>query len=393
MKKIAVVYEGDIYNRFGGYNAIQNRIVHLRRCANYRIDAFVMQVYDGRMMSLLRDSDYITQRPEQVTISKVSYRMKWFKRSWIDAATHRLLGSEPKKMMQFINNLAQEFKDYDLISAHDRIGGLVAMRANELYGIPFFVTWHGFSIHTDPFRDSMIRRQTVRLLTKATGNFFVSQALAEKAHELTTDEFASTVLYNGVSTEFKRYTDEYRNELKRQAGVEGCKVVAFVARFDPIKNTNLLPVIYERISKRYNGKVVFWAIGDGPTRKCTEKKMTVPCKFWGYQEPEQMPNFMNCVDVLVLPSKREGLPLVSLEAIKCGAGVVASSGLGSCDYIGRDNMFDLESNTFIDDISNRAVAMLNGKVPRQHISDKLSWEETAERENAIYAKCMTQQRK
>ncbi len=390
MKKIAVVYEGDLSNRFGGHNSIQNRIVHLRQCADYRIDALVMQVYDGRVMRLLRRSRRITRRPAETTVGEVTYAVKWFKRSWIDAATHHAFDGEPRKMMRFIDQLAHTLKDYNLISAHDRIGGLLAMRVNELYGTPFFITWHGYSIHTDPFCDKMVRRQTVRLLTAAKCNFFVSRTLAEKAHELTRQDFAGDVLPNGVSADFKRYGEAERTALRCKEGVDGCKVVAFVARFDPIKNTQLLPHIFEQIANRYEEKVLFWAIGDGPTRKSVEKSMRVPCKFWGYQEPKLIPVLMNCIDVLVLPSKREGMPLVSIEAIKCGAGVVASNRLGACDYIGRDNVFDPDSPTFVDDISTRAVAMLNGEVQPQKIDGSLSWEETAKKENAFYTQCLEQ---
>ncbi len=393
MKKIAVVYEGDFRNRFGGYNSIHNRIVHLRRCADYSIDPFVVQVYDGRLMGLLRRSRRVTHRPDEMTIGDITYSVKWFKRSWLDALAHHAIDGEPKEMLLFIDKLARTLKGYSLISAHDRIGGLLAMRVNQLYGTPFFITWHGYSIHTDPFEDSMIRRQTVRLLTASRCNFFVSQSLAEKARLLTPEAFAGKVLPNGVAADFKRYDHDKRQAIRRKAGVEDCKVVAFVARFNPIKNTDLLPDIYERIASRYKGKVAFWAIGDGPTRKRVEREMKVACKFWGYQEPEQIPDFMNCIDVLVLPSKREGLPLVSLEAIKCGAAVVASNGLGSCDYIGKDNVFDLDSPTFIDDISNRAVAILNGEAQPQQISDDLSWEKTAITENTIYAECMAQSEK
>ena len=94
---------------------------------------------------------------------------------------------------------------------------------------------------------------------------------------------------------------------------------------------------------------------------------------------------MNCIDVLVLPSRREGLPLVSLEAIKCGAGVVASSGVGASEYIGRDNVFDITDPDFTERISRRAVAMLKGEVPPQTLDKEMTWAETAQHENAIYA--------
>lgn len=384
MKKIAVVFEGDIYNRFGGTNSIQNRIEHLRQCAGYGIDPYMIQVYDGKVMRLLRKSGGTPSRPARARLGSVECDMRWFKRSWTDAVVHRWLGQEPPMLMSFTSRVAHELEGYDLISAHDRIGGLAAMRASQLYGMPFFMTWHGYSIHTDPFRDAVVMNQTRRLLLAATDNFFVSKSLAEVAQEIAPGS-SGRVLFNGVSQRFHRYSDQSRAELRRKLGVDGCKVVAFVARFDPIKNAESLPDIYSRIQRYYEGKVAFWAIGDGCTKAGVERQMTVPCRFWGYQEPELIPDFMNCIDVLVLPSRREGLPLVSLEAIKCGAGVVASSGVGASEYIGSNNVFDITAPDFAEHISRRAVAMLNGDVPAQTLNKDMTWAETAQLENAIYA--------
>ena len=70
-------------------------------------------------------------------------------------------------LMRFTGRVARELEGYDLISAHDRIGGLAAMQASRLYGVPFFMTWHGYSIHTDPFCDAVVMDQTRRLLQSA----------------------------------------------------------------------------------------------------------------------------------------------------------------------------------------------------------------------------------
>ena len=45
-------------------------------------------------------------------------------------------------------------------------------------------------------------------------------------------------------------------------------------------------------------------------KKLDEYKIT-NYKLWGNQPVEKMPEFMNVIDVLVLPSKNEGLPLLT----------------------------------------------------------------------------------
>ena len=254
MKRIAVIFEGNINNRLGVFNAVLNRVQHLRRMADYDIDVHMLQVYDGSIMQRLRRSTPPAERPLSIDVEGETFHMHWFKRNWADAIGHRLLGKRPACLSAWFDELARQMKDYDLVSAHDRMGGIVAQRAAKLYGIPHYITWHGASIYTDPPRDPMLKEVTAELLHGADDNFFVSQGLVEKAHNITTG-FPATVLFNGASKAFTRLSDDERNALREKFGVTGRKVVAFVGRFEPVKNVTLLPEIFDIIAKKYEGPV------------------------------------------------------------------------------------------------------------------------------------------
>ena len=89
---------------------------------------------------------------------------------------------------------------------------------------------------------------------------------------------------------------------------------------------------------------------------------------------------MNCIDVLVLPSLNEGLPLVCAEALRCGANVVGSASGGIPEVIGQKNTF-LLGDSFVEEISDRIVTMLSSKVT-QTIPEELDWSVTAAKELA-----------
>ena len=91
-----------------------------------------------------------------------------------------------------------------------------------------------------------------------------------------------------------------------------------------------------------------------------------------------MPALMNCVDVLVLPSFNEGLPLVCAEALRCGANVVGSDVGGIAEVIGKDNVVPL-GDDFVPQIARKIVAMLHDK-PVQTVPEAISWAKTAARE-------------
>ena len=164
-------------------------------------------------------------------------------------------------------------------------------------------------------------------------------------------------------------------------------MVAFVGRFEPVKNVTLLPDIYKEIEVKYGKKLTFWAIGDGIQLDETRQLMAqkgVECHFTGKVPPEEIPDLLNCVDLLVLPSSLEGLPLVAIEALSCGAHVVATNVIGTAEAVGRENAIDLGDN-FVDRFTDRAVQLLQAGY-KQELPADVSWEVTADKENDIYHK-------
>lgn len=386
MKQIAVLFEGDINRRLGVFNAVINRVKYLQQIADYKIDVHMLQVYDGWLMRLVRHTKRVAFRPDEIEADGVKVHVTWFRRCWSDAIMHRVFHKPPRALLRRLHRLGWEMRGHDLVSAHDRIMGHAAVFAGKKLHIPSFITWHGASIYTDPPRDPMIKQMTIKLLHSATCNFFVSQGLLDKAHAELTDGFPADVLLNGASDQFRRYSDAQRAQLREKYGITPSeKVVAFVGRFEPVKNVTLLPEIYQEIERKSGEKLEFWAIGDGvqldETRQLMKSK-GVNCRFTGKVPPEKIPDMLNCVDLLVLPSSLEGLPLVVIEALSCGAHVVATNVIGTAEAVGWENAIDLGDN-FVDRFTDRAVQLLQGGI-EQKLPKEVSWTETAIKENAIY---------
>ena len=92
-----------------------------------------------------------------------------------------------------------------------------------------------------------------------------------------------------------------------------------------------------------------------------------------------MPALMNCIDVLVLPSINEGLPLVCAEALRCGANVVGSDVGGIAEVIGHENVVPLGEG-FERQMAEKVVEMLASRDSKEGYSQPLpteiSWSRT-----------------
>lgn len=388
MKQIAVIFEGNMNQRMGVFNAVINRVKHLQRVADYKIDVHMVQVYDGWLMRRLRHSEKTDWRPDDINVDGVKVHITWFRRRWCDVIAHRLFHSRPRIFMRRLHRLGWEMRGHDLVSAHDRIAGHVAAFASKHLHIPCFITWHGSSIHTQPQQDSMVKDMTIELLQSATCNFFVSQGLLDKARKELTPDFPAQVLLNGSDSEFVIYSEEQRAESRKHYGLEeGIPVVTFAGRFEPVKNVLLLPDILQEMQRKYGKPLQFIAIGDGPqleqTRQAIER-IGVKSRFLGNVPHSEMPDLLNCTDLLVLPSRLEGLPLIAVEALACGARVVASNVGGTAEAVGRENAID-HGDGFVERFADRAVQLLQGDI-EQTVPENMTWTATADLENSIYRK-------
>lgn len=123
-----------------------------------------------------------------------------------------------------------------------------------------------------------------------------------------------TVVKNGVDRDvfFPEKDDEYIS-LK-----DDSKVILVFARHDYRKGfdiaINVLSEFRNAIEKR---ELMVWAVG---------ARIEVPfhMKNFGFVAPEQLRKILSCSDVLLYPSRHEGLPLLVLEALSCGCPVVTT---------------------------------------------------------------------
>jgi glycosyltransferase involved in cell wall biosynthesis len=390
MYKVAVIFESSPFDRKGLFNAVHERIKALKASGQCIVDAYCIHSRDNAFTRSVR---HTPQTPDvaALELEGVTYKFLWYRFSIFDHVVYNKMHLRPFFFGWFMDRSLSVLDGYDCVIAHSFTGGVFALEANRRYGIPYFVNWHGSDIHTHPWKNPLQLSVTKEVMRRAVCNFFVSQALMRESDNIV-EEAAKQVIYNGVSDNFVRFSEDERAELRREFALDPHdKVVAFVGNLSAVKNPGKLQPIFSEVRARYDGKLKFWVIGDGKLRKEVEAAIaadpSIDVRFWGNQPSEMMPAIMNLINVLVLPSLNEGLPLVCAEAISCGANVVASAVGGIAEVIGVENTVVLDDD-FVQNMAQKVVSYLNAPTG-QTLSSAFSWTDAASRELQELALCLS----
>ena len=339
--------------------AIQNRMKYLVKDPGLDVTIYNIQRYYDNLTNLVRGNKQIELKKD-FYLDGIHYHCLYYHRSYLDYFLRRVSNYQTTIEAKRVKRNKKLFLDCDLIFAHSLLTGLLAWDLKKEKGIPFVMMWHGSSIHTLPFENKTIFSLTKRVLLNSNHNFFVSKELHEIANTIVGSNCVGSVSPNGVDTSvFYKYSIEKKQEVAKQLQVDTDKVnIAFVGNYIPIKNVQYLPKLFLSIYQDFPG-VVFHIIGSGDFEK-DYKESPFLVKYWGNQSPNKMPDLYNCMDLVVMPSLKEGLPMTCLESIACGTAFIGSRVGGIADVVGVENTVPF-SSTFEMDFANLCKKRLANK--------------------------------
>ena len=136
-----------------------------------------------------------------------------------------------------------------------------------------------------------------------------------------------TIINNAIDLKKFAFDEAKRKKLRDELGLQDCFVIGHVGRFMKQKNHDFLVDIFAEVAKKQdNAKLLI--IGDGPLREQIENKV----KTLGLDEKviftgvrSDVADLYNAMDVFVLPSFYEGLPVVGVEVQANGLPFLCSS--------------------------------------------------------------------
>jgi len=257
--------------------------------------------------------------------------------------------------------------DFDIIHAHGMYtppAGIVAKLLSEKLNIPYVVTCHGSDINLGMPNNKELYNDVLESASKV---IFVSNALLNKAKSLGYSGDNSIVIPNGMEPNLFKPLD--KEKIKRELGLNK-KVVGFVGGLINIKRADKFPEIFENISSKQ--EVEFLIVGDGELREKVEKeckRKNLNVKFVGRVPRDEVPYYMNAMDVMILPSRNEGWPCVVLEAQACGVPVVGSSNGGIPEAIGDGEIVVEEGEDFEKRFAEAVVEILKNPIDTGHLRE------------------------
>lgn len=221
-----------------------------------------------------------------------------------------------------------EKEGIQLIHAHGTRAASNSFRAAGKFGIPMIYTVHGWSFHHDQNPITFeLRKQSENLLTsRAKLNICVSHTNEREGQELF-DMPRSTVIENGV--DFEKFNKDLKlttNPLEELGVPKDKVVIGYIVRMtkqkDPI---TLLHAIADVI--RFSPKMHFLMVGEGDMKDevvqvAKNMKIDHAITFSGFRS--DIPQLLKAIDVYVLPSLWEGLPIGIIEAMAMQKPIVCS---------------------------------------------------------------------
>lgn len=289
------------------------------------IETMVMNYYRNIDRSLIQ-FDFLANKPQPGAYEGEIASM--------GGRVYRSPGFNPLKFPKYIKYMGDIVKkdDIHIVHSHNGCLGVYALAAAKALGVPNRVYHaHGTRILPDykmPYK--WICKQFINCFAtqrlacgKDAARFYYGKRRWKKGEYM--------LFNNAIDLNLYRYDEALRQRIRREKGLEGKLVIAHVGRFSMEKNHLRLIDMFIEIKKKRPEAVLMLA-GDGelmPAVIDKVKKLGIAGDVMMTGNVPDTYELYNAMDLFLMPSIWEGLPVVGVEAQACGVPCVFSTGITS----------------------------------------------------------------
>jgi len=296
-----------------------------------------------------------------------------------------------------LDKLIHEFHP-QLIHAHTATpDGYTGVLLKRRFGLPLVVSLRGSDVNVYPCRDRLTFHLTRKVISEADRVTAVSGALRLAAEKIICPQKEIAVVYAGCDLERFSFSEAARAAFRERLNIPlESPVLIFIGGLLRTKGVFELVDAFLLVRQEHP-ELHLIIIGSGEEAKAlwekvVEAKVEKRVHLMGARPHNEIPKWLSAADVLVLPSWREGLPNVVVEAMACERAVVATRVGGIPEAVE-----DGESGILVDkgnvEALVKAIALLlkdegrrqsMGVIGRQIVENKFTWERNAIRMTKVY---------
>jgi D-inositol-3-phosphate glycosyltransferase len=239
-----------------------------------------------------------------------------------------------------VDRFAREAGPYDLVHAHYWLSGRAGLDLARRWGVPLVQMFHTLghlksrAAASEAERAGAARLRTETLLARVACRVVAAtsgereelvRSLRARAHRV-------SVVPAGVDLE--RFAPRDPAAAARRVGLAGTRSILYVGRLEPIKGVDRLVEAFARLGAGRDARLVVVG-GDGAegapggeSRRLAALAARLGVgdrvEFRGPRPRQALPDYYAAAAAVVLPSAYESFNLVAVEALACGAALVAT---------------------------------------------------------------------
>lgn len=230
-----------------------------------------------------------------------------------------------RNTINYIKKLNEFFKyhnEYDIVHLHTANIGVFTFAFALKYGIKYRILHSHNTKYSDKKLNS-IRNYFLQLPVKKMANIFF--ACSEKAGEFlfgnkNFDPKKMFIAKNAIDADVFRFDEIKRINKRNEMNLQNKIVIGHVGRFNPQKNHSFIIDIFKELHLQ-NGNYYLILIGDGELKdqmieKVKRENLMDSVVFLGNRN--DIDELLQVMDLFLMPSLFEGLPLVGIEVQAAG---------------------------------------------------------------------------
>lgn len=259
-----------------------------------------------------------------------------------------------KHLVQYEKTLIRLFKEnnYKIVHSHMNTLSVFSLRAAKKAGVPVRIAHNHSTAGKGEYKKNLVKYM-LRPFAKVypTDLFACSHLAGDWLYGKNTNY---TVFNNAIELDKFVYNEQIREKIRKQYHIENKFVIGHVGRFCYQKNHDFLIDIFEKVHEREK-EAILLLIGEGEL----EDEIKAKVHRLGLDECvifagtcSNVNEMYQAMDVFVLPSRYEGLPVVGVEAQAAGLPCLFSINVTKETKLLDNVFFENAFDKYIEDVFN-----------------------------------------